>query len=132
VGRLLKVERDASYWHLLPEHFLELLKEGLTAPARTVYTWRSRPRRSASGTVLRRPAPATRRFRAPSITPIAARVAGDRAAAFAVVASIPLGDVLSGRGRCGNATFTEFYDALDCLTHLFFVCSSKSPHSPLT
>jgi hypothetical protein len=26
VGTLLKVERDASYWHLMPEHFLEMLK----------------------------------------------------------------------------------------------------------
>jgi hypothetical protein len=26
VGTLLKVERGASYWHLMPEHFLELLK----------------------------------------------------------------------------------------------------------
>ena len=27
VGTTLRVERDMAYWHLLPEHFLELLKE---------------------------------------------------------------------------------------------------------
>jgi hypothetical protein len=27
VGTMLRVELDIAYWHLLPEHFLELLKE---------------------------------------------------------------------------------------------------------
>jgi hypothetical protein len=36
-------------------------------------------------------------------------------------------DVLSRRGRCGNATFAEFYGTLDSLTHLFFVYSSTWP-----